>query len=105
MSLFSRIAKKIRRRFRAKGTSWNEVNSTPTTAEKLISNNWNIAFKFTKPKRAGELRAYERLSKKLKANEKISSYIIVPSRQVIRATGRRKVKDHRMLTTNQATRR
>lgn len=65
---------------------------TMTAAEELIMNNWNVVVSNPEPPRAGELRAHERLSKKLKANEKIPTVEKEPSRQVRRQAERREFK-------------
>jgi len=95
MSLVSRIAKKIRRRLRKKGSRADNPSSTMTTAEKLIMNNWNISFKFPEPARSGLYRAIDRDTAKKKANAKIPVIKREPTRQVLRALTRRAEKDHR----------
>ena len=69
MSLFSRIAKKIARKFRRKGTLAAKINQPsrnfkPETAVDL----WERSFKFkeTPAKRDGVRRAAKRLAKKPK---------------------------------------
>lgn len=63
-----------------------------TTAERLIMNNWNVVVSNPEPARAGEMRAHERLSKKLKANRDIPVLDKPHSRQVRRAAERRDFK-------------
>lgn len=46
-----------------------KISPEMTTAEKLILNQWNITFSNPEPARAGEDRAYQRLSKKLIMNK------------------------------------
>lgn len=89
MSLMSRIAKKIRRRFRKKGTRSWDPSATMTNAEKLIMNNWGIRFDFTPALGNGRRLAAERLKAKQKANKKIPSIERPPSRQVVRHQLRR----------------
>jgi len=95
MSLMSRIAKKIRRRFRKKNTNYYDNRShTMTAAERLITNNWNISFKFPEPARAGLYRAIDRDTAKKKANAKIPVIKREPTRQVLRAIKRRTEREH-----------
>jgi hypothetical protein len=104
MSLMSRIAKKIARRFRTKGTFFGTSRSGFTEAEILIQNNWNISNNSPEPERNGLYRAIDRLTAKRKANAKIEYPEIEPTRQVFRHMARRKVKQHRMLETVKYTR-
>jgi len=99
MSLMSRIAKKIRRRFRKKGTHAENPSATMTTAEKLIMNNWGITFSNKEPERAGLYRAIDRQTAKRKANAKIPEIEREPSRQVFRAYHRRMLKEHHQRKT------
>jgi len=94
MSLMSRIAKKIRRRLRKKGSRYDNLSHTMTTAERLIMNNWNISFKFPEPARSGLYRAIDRDTAKKKANAKIPVIKREPTRQVLRAMIRRAEREH-----------
>jgi hypothetical protein len=104
MSLMSRIAKKIARRFRTKGTHYESAGYGINEAQFLIQNNWNISNNSPEPERKGLYRAIDRLTAKRKANAKISYPEIEPTRQVFRHMARRKVKQHRMLETVKFTR-
>jgi hypothetical protein len=104
MSMMSRIAKKIARRFRKKGTYYDSGSRRMTEAEILIRNNWNISNNSPEPERNGLYRAIDRLTAKRKANAKIKYPEIEPTRQVFRHMARRKVKQHRMLETVKHTR-
>jgi len=98
MSLMSRIAKKIRRRFRKKGTASLNPSPTMTQAERLIMNNWNISNKFVEPERNGMYRAIDRLTAKRKANDKIPVIKREPTRQVLRALTRHAEKEHKRMS-------
>lgn len=92
MGLFSRIAKKLRRRKRKdKPQKQRSISAKMTAAEKLIANNWNIRFTFHEPERKGEKLARKRLEAKRKANEAIPS-LPGMSRQVARHQLRRMAK-------------
>lgn len=73
MSLFSRIAKKLRRRKRKKSTRFMNVAATMTAAEKLIQSNWGLSFKNIQAARAGTSRRMKREHDKWKANQLIPS--------------------------------
>lgn len=104
MSLMSRIVKKIRRRFRNKGTAVLTPRSRMTQAEMLIANQWNIKFSNVEPERNGMYRAIDRDTAKRKANTEIPVIDREPTRQVFRALARRKLKEHRQLETVKCTR-
>lgn len=89
MLLMSRIAKKIRRRFRKKGTAWGSPSQKRTTAEKLIASNWGIRFDFTPALENGSYLAAVRMKAKQEANKKIPTIERPPSRQVVRHQIRR----------------
>lgn len=65
---------------------------TLTAAEKLIMNNWGIAFKFEEPARAGEKRARVRMAQKMKANAAIPDNRGPMTRQVRRQVEPREFK-------------
>jgi len=100
----SRIAKKIARRFRRKGTRHESDSYKMNKAQLLINNNWNISNKSPEPERNGLYRAIDRLTAKRKANAKIEYPEIEPTRQVFRHMARRNVKIHRQLETVKFTR-
>lgn len=104
MSLMSRIAKKIARRFRTKGTRYESVGYGMNEAQLLINTNWNISNNSPEPERNGLYRAIDRLTSKRKANAKIEYPEIEPTRQVFRHMARRNVKIHRQLETVKSTR-
>lgn len=81
-----------RKKARVRKADYQPPKHVMTVAERLIMNNWGIRFDFTPSKRAGEMRAHERLSKKLKANKSIPVLDKPHSRQVIRAAERRDFK-------------
>lgn len=93
-----------RKKARVKKATYQPPRHVMTTAEQLIMNNWGIRFDLTPPKRAGEMRAHERLSKKLKANEKIPKLDKPHSRQVRRAAERRDFKAIRSMVKDQQRR-
>tara|TARA_R110000851_G_scaffold16046_3_gene52565 strand:+ start:12637 stop:12951 length:315 start_codon:yes stop_codon:yes gene_type:complete len=96
MSLLSRIAKKISRRFRKKGTGFLNPLSGMTEAEKLIANDWNVTVSNPEPKRDGMYRAIDRFTAQRESSVAMKTE---PTRQVLRSMARDAVKRHRQLET------
>ena len=100
MSLLSRIAKKIKRRFRRKGTY--EYGKVYTLAQRLIDSNYGISFKWPIPALKGAMLAFKWLVNHRKQWAKTPVNKMISS-QVRRATLRRYDKDFRMITTDKFT--
>jgi len=92
MSLLGRIAKKIRRRFRRKGTLWQSPMGYKSAADDLIANNWGITFSNRPAEEKGSNFAWARLQNKLKANKRIPYFDRPESRQVRRSEDRLHMK-------------